>query len=108
MFISLRTRGNLGDRADIDFEGHDFTVLEAQSIKADFATWRWFLYDRDRNEARLLALRAPAGSYALGNPTVRQLLDPGNVPVFFISGYAFYQGAGPGEAGQFIAIRRLP
>ena len=76
MFISLRTRGNLGDRADIRFEGHDFAVLEAQSIKADFGTWRWFLYDRERNEARLLALRAPAGSYALGNPTVRQLTDP--------------------------------
>lgn len=107
MFISLRTRGNLGDRADVDFEGHEFAVLEAQSIKADFGTWRWFLYDRERNEARLLALRAPAGSYALGNPTVRKLTDPGGQAVLFISGYAFFQGAGPGEAGQFIAIRRV-
>jgi hypothetical protein len=108
MFISLRTRGNLGDRADVRFEDHDFAVLEAQSIKADFGTWRWFLYDRERNEARLLALRAPAGSYALGNPTVRQLTDPAGHAVLLISGYAFFQGAGPGEAGQFIAIRRLP
>jgi hypothetical protein len=107
-FIGLRTRGNLGDRADVRFEQHDFAVLEAQSIKADFGTWRWFLYDRERNEARLLALRAPAGSYALGNPTVRQLADPAGNAVLLISGYAFFQGAGPGEAGQFIAIRRLP
>lgn len=59
--------------ADLLFEGHPFAVLEAQSIKADFGTWRWYLYDRERNEARLLALHAPAGSYSLGNPTVRAL-----------------------------------
>ena len=107
-FIGLGTRGNLGDRADIAFEGHSFAVLEAQSVRFDFATWRWYLYDRTRNEARMLALRLPAGSYALGNPTVRRLADPLGRPALFISGFVFGQGAGPGEAGQFIAVRRLP
>lgn len=83
-------------------------MLEAQSIKGDFGTWRWYLYDRDRAEARLLALHAPAGSYALGNPTVRALTGPDGRPTLLSSGYAFSQGSGPGEAGQFIALRRLP
>jgi len=107
LFAVLGTRGNLGDRADLLFEGHAFAVLEAQSIKTDFATWRWYLYDRERGEARLLALRGPAGSFSYGNPTVRSLPGPAGLPVLFVSGFAFYQGAGPGEAGQFIAVRTL-
>jgi hypothetical protein len=105
LFIGLGTRGNLGDRADLLYEGHSFAVLEAQSVKADFATWRWYLYDRERDEARRLAIRAPAGSYALGNPTVRTLSDPAGQPLILISGFAFSEGAAPGEAGQFIALR---
>ena len=107
-FVSLGTRGNLGDRADLTFEGHAFAVLEAQSVKSNFGAWRFYLYDRERDEARLLALRLPAGSWALGNPTVRQLTDPEGRQVLFISGFVFSQGAAPGEAGQFIAVRRLP
>lgn len=108
LFIRLGTRGNLGDRADLLFEGRAFAVLEAQSIKASFATWRWYLYDRQRNETRLLALRSPAGSFALGNPTVRVLDGPAGSPVLLFSGFAFSEGATPGEAGQFIAVRPLP
>jgi hypothetical protein len=105
LLVGLGTRGNLGDRADLLFEGHPFAVVEAQSVKADFSTWRWYLYDRERNEARLLALHAPAGSYALGNPTVRTLTGPDGRPLVFFSGYVFSQGAAQGEAGQFIALR---
>lgn len=105
LFAGLGTRGNLGDRADVLFEGHRFAVLEAQSIKGDFGTWRWYLYDRDRNEARLLPIRLPAGSHALGNPTVRALRSPTGQPLLLISGFAFSEGARQGEAGQFIAIR---
>ena len=105
LFIGLGTRGNLGDRADLLYEGHLFAVFEAQSVKADFATWRWYLYDRERDEARQLAVRGPAGSYAFGNPTVRTLSDPAGQPLILISGFAFSEGAAPGEAGQFIALR---
>jgi len=108
LFIALGTRGNLGDRADVLFENHRFAVLEAQSVRADFATWRWYLYDRDRNEARLLAVRSPAGAFALGNPTVRAFTDAQGASILFVSGFAFWQGAPFGEAGQFIALRRLP
>jgi hypothetical protein len=107
LFIGLGTRGNLGDRADVLFEGHRFAVLEAQSVRGDFGTWRWYLYDRDRNEARLLALHGPAGSYALGNPTVRAFTDAQGATTLFIAGFAFGEGAGFGEAGEFIALRRL-
>jgi hypothetical protein len=107
LFIALGTRGNLGDRADVLFADHRFAVLEAQSVRGDFATWRWYLYDRDRNEARLLPLRGPAGSFALGNPTVRAFTDAHGVSTLLVSGFVFGQGAGPGEAGQFIALRRL-
>ncbi|MEA2221289.1 MAG: hypothetical protein QOJ35_3915, partial [Solirubrobacteraceae bacterium] len=79
-----------------------------QAVRGDFGAWRWFLYDRERDEARLLALRLPAGSTALGNPTVRTLTGPDGQPALLISGFAFSQGAGPGEAGQFVAVRRLP
>ncbi len=105
LFLGLGTRGNLGDRAELRYEGHAFAVVEAQSVRNDFGAWRWYLYDRERHEARLLALRGPAGSYALGNPTVRPLVGPTGRPLLFISGYAFFQGAGTGEAGQFIALR---
>lgn len=108
LFAGLGTRGNLGDRAELLFDGQRFQVVEAQSIKADFSTWRWYLYDRERNEARLLALRTRAGSYAMGNPTVRLLPGPAGEPLLFFSGYAFSEGAAPGEAGQFIALRILP
>ncbi|MBW3608128.1 MAG: hypothetical protein KY463_07190 [Actinobacteria bacterium] len=107
VFIALGTRGNLGDRADVLFEGRRFAVLEAQSVRADFSTWRWYLYDRDRNEARLLALHGPAGPFALGNPSVRAFTDAEGATTLFVSGYAFSQGAAFGEAGQFIALRRL-
>jgi hypothetical protein len=108
LFIALGTRGNLGDRADFLFENRRFAVLEAQSVRGDFGTWRFYLYDRDRNEARLLPLRGPAGSFAFGNPTVRAFTDALGVKTLLVSGYVFGQGAGPGEAGQFIALRRLP
>jgi hypothetical protein len=107
LFVALGTRGNLGDRADVLFEGRRFAVLEAQSVRGSFGTWRWYLYDRDRNEARLLALRGPAGSFALGNPTVRAFTDADGVATLLVSGFVFGEGAGPGEAGQFIALRRL-
>ncbi len=107
LFVGLGTRGNLGDRADLTYGGHRFAVIEAQSLKGHFGTWRWYLLDRDRLEARLLALRAPAGSYALGNPTVRALPGPSGESLLFVSGYAFSEGAGPGEGGQFIALRPL-
>ncbi len=107
LFIALGTRGNLGDRADVVFEGHRFAVLEAQSIKANFGTWRWYLYDRDRGEARLLDLHGRAGSWAAGNPTVRMLTGPSGRPTLFVSGFFFSQGAIWGEAGQFIAVRPL-
>ena len=105
LMVGLGTRGNLGDRADLLFEGHPYAVVEAQSVKANFGTWRWYLYDRERNEARLLALQAPAGSYALGNPTVRTLPGPSGRPLVLTSGYIFSEGAAAGEAGQFIALR---
>jgi len=108
LFVRLGTRGNLGDRADVQFEGHPFAVLEAQSIRGDFGSWRWYVYDRERGEARLLALRGPAGSYALGNPTVRAVTGPAGQRLLFISGFVFSQNSGPGEAGQFIALRNLP
>lgn len=107
LFVALGTRGNLGDRADVLFEGRRFAVLEAQSVRGAFGTWRWYLYDRDRNEARLLDLHGPAGSFALGNPTVRAFTDAQGSVTLLVSGYAFGEGAGPGEAGQFIALRRL-
>lgn len=107
LFIALGTRGNLGDRADLLFENRRFAVIEGQSVRGDFGTWRWYLYDRDRNEARLLAIRGPAGSYALGNPSVRIFSDAQGVRTLFISGFAFGEGAGFGEAGEFIALRRL-
>ena len=108
LFIRLGTRGNLGDRAELRFENHAFAVVEAQSVKASFGTWRVYLYDRERNEARLLALRLPAGSWAIGNPTVRALTGPDGLPALLFSGFVFGEGAGAGEAGQFIAVRPLP
>lgn len=107
LFTALGTRGNLGDRADVPFEGRRFALIESQSVRADFSSWRWYLYDRDRNQARLLALHGPAGAFALGNPAVGEFTDASGARTLFLSGHAFSQGAPPGAAGQFIALRRL-
>jgi len=88
----------------------DTGVSEGDSIPADFDSMiaKIIAYGRDRNEARLLPRHGPLGSFALGNPTVRAFTDAQGARVLFVSGFAFWQGAAFGEAGQFIALRRLP
>ena len=39
--------------------------------------------------------------------TVPAFAEDAGATTLFVSGYAFWQGAGFGEAGQFIALRRL-
>ncbi len=56
--------------------------------------------------------RAAPGSNGLRrsllcNPTARAFTDDAGATTLFVSGFAFWQGAGFGEAGQFIALRRL-
>ena len=89
------------------FEGRRFAVLEAQSVRGDFGTWRWYLYDRDRNEARLLPCTARPARLRSATRRCESFTDAQGVTTLFVSGYAFGQGAAFGEAGEFIALRRL-
>ena len=100
-------RGAIGDRSDITYGGRAFGIVEGQLVKNDHRTWRMFLVDRTRGQARMVAAKLPAGGYSLGNPAVTILPGPAGTPVLFESTFAFSDAA-PHEAGSAIALTSLP
>ncbi|MDX6677914.1 MAG: hypothetical protein QOE31_1966 [Solirubrobacteraceae bacterium] len=99
-------RGALGDRSDISYGGRAFGVVEGQLVKNDHRTWRIFLVDRTRGQARMVAAKLPAGGYSLGNPSLAVLPGPAGSPVLFESVFAFSEGA-PTESGSAITVTPL-
>jgi hypothetical protein len=95
-------RGNIGDRDELLFRGHPYTVVEAQTATGDVGTWRLYLYDESIRRAHRLAVRTPAGSRAFGNPAITMLTDPAGRRALFVSIYVFAQGARGREAGPLI------
>ncbi len=111
-------RGSIGDRDVIDYEGFDFTFLEAQSIQDDWRTFRILLYDDDLGAADRegfpnappvppsvhVFLFTHAGSSAFTNFTVSEVnLDGRRVLVMGV--FIRQEGARGDEAGQLIYYR---
>jgi hypothetical protein len=71
---------------------------QSAGVITNFGTWRLYLYDRERDEARMLALRLPAGSWAIGNPTVRTLTVPDGQPRALRLGLRLRPGRRPGRS----------
>jgi hypothetical protein len=109
-FASLGTiNGNVGDRDAFFHQGRSYSLVEAQSTKGDFGTWRPYLFDRAANSLTALTLATKAGSEAFGNPTYTELdLPDGLGRGFVATQFLFSEGAKGGEAGPLFYYRRLP
>ena len=80
-------QGSVGDRDVIQFQGYDFTFLEAQFSRDDWGSFRILLYDDETGAADLVSFPAPPpeppsvhvfihthrGSYSFSNMTVSEI-----------------------------------
>jgi hypothetical protein len=108
LFTNLGTiNGNVGDRDAFFHEGKAYSIIEAQSTKNDFRSWRPYLFDRAANTLTLLNLRTDADppSTSFGNPTYTDLSLPDGRRGFVSTQFIFSEGAGAGEAGQLIYFK---
>ena len=94
--------GSIGGRDHVDFQGYPFTVVEAESVKNDFGTWRLYLFDETAGTLTALTPVTPGGSVSLGNPRLSVVTDPAGRRALAVSLFVFGSGAGPGEAGELI------
>ena len=109
LFADLGTiGGNVGDRDALLYQGRPYSLVEAQSMKNDFGTWRPYLFDRAANSLTRLELSTHAGSTSFGNPTYTELELPGGDRGFVSTQFIFSEGAGGGEAGALFYHRRFP
>ena len=100
-------RGNIGGRDDLTFEGYPFTIIEAQTTRNKYGTWRVYLRDDTSGLLVRLSPRTPGGSISFGNPKVTLLTDPTGKPAVVVSLYVFGSHNGPGEAGPLIYYNAL-
>ncbi len=111
LFTNLGTiGGNVGDRDSFFYQGHAYSLIEAQSIKGDYSTWRPYLFDRTLNTLTQLLLQTNGGSTSFGNPTYTQVRLPGpdGLIGFVSTEFIFSEGAAPGEGGELIYLRPYP
>jgi hypothetical protein len=109
-FTNLGTiGGNVGDRDAFLYQGRPYSLVEAQSTKHNFATWRPYLFDRTANTLTRLTLTTDKGtSTSFGNPTYTELKLPGGRWGFVATQFIFSEGAAPGEAGPLFYYRSFP
>jgi hypothetical protein len=101
-------RGNIGDRDGIfTFAGFQFSLIEGQSKKGDFGSWRTYLYDHQSHTAELLNIQTHAGSQAFANPTFAEV-NLGGHPTLLITLYLPREGAQNAEAGPLLYYRVFP
>jgi hypothetical protein len=94
--------GNIGDRDHLRYRGRDYDLLEAQSRRDDFASWRVYLYDRAAGIAQRLSIVTHGGSRAFANPTATMLRDPAGRQAVMATLFVPMEGAAPGEAGSLL------
>jgi hypothetical protein len=104
---ALGSRGHIGDRDHIIFDGYDFNVHETELIPGDWSSWRTYLYDFRARTAYWLRVKTHGGSFAFGNPTVTEVTAPNGKRALVMTQFLFLEGAAPGEAGQMIYYRYL-
>lgn len=109
LFSKLGTiKGNIGDRDAFLYNGHSYSLIEAQSTRNDYNTWRPYLFDRTLNSLTLLTLHTNGGSTAFGNPTYTELKLPNGQLGFVSTEFIFSQGAAPGEGGALVYYKAYP
>jgi hypothetical protein len=104
---------HIGDRDEIVFRGYGFRLVEAQTRRDDWSSWRVFLYDEtaaglgDTSHAMTqLNIRTHGASSSFGNPTATVVTDPGGSRAVVMTLFLFSEGAAAGEAGELIYYRR--
>jgi hypothetical protein len=94
--------GNIGDRDHLYYRGRDYDLVEAQSRRGDFGSWRVYLYDRAAGTAQRLSIVTHVGSRAFANPTATVLRDPVGRQAVMVTLFVPMEGAAPGEAGSLL------
>jgi hypothetical protein len=107
-YNSGEIKGHVGDRDAFYYEGRPYSLIEAQSTKDDFKTWRPYLFDRKLNSLTMLKLDTPGQSSSFGNPTYTELRIPGGQLGFVSTEFVFSEGAGPAEAGVLVYYSAFP
>ena len=97
-----RIGGNIGDRDHLRYRGRDYDLVEAQSRRGDFASWRIYLHDRAAGTAQRLDIVTHGGSRAFANPTATLLRDPAGRQALMVTLFVPMEGAAPGEAGSLL------
>jgi len=100
--------GNLGDRDELTLDGAALTVVEGQRVARDFATWSVYVLDGAGTDAQRVTFRTPGGSTSFGNPTASVVPLPDGGSGLVVTAFAFSEGAASGEAGELLAVYRLP
>jgi len=96
--------GNIGDRDHLRYRGRDYDLVEAQSRRGDFGSWRVYLYDRAAGTAERLEVVTHGGSTAFANPTATMLGDPEGRDALMVTLFVPMEGAAPGEAGSLLYL----
>jgi hypothetical protein len=94
--------GNIGDRDHLRYRGRDHDMVEAQSRRGDFGSWRVYLCDRAAGTAQRLSIVTHWGSRAFANPTATMLRDPAGRQAVMSTLFVPMEGAAPGEAGSLL------
>ena len=72
--------GNIGDRDHLRYQGRDYDLVEAQSRRGDFASWRVYLYDRAAGTAQRLSIVTQWGEQGVRQPDSDHAARPGGPP----------------------------
>jgi hypothetical protein len=107
------TVSHIGDRDEIVFRGYGFRLVEAQTRRDDWSSWRVYLHDEtaggrgDTSHAMTkLNVRTHGVSASFGNPTATVVTDPGGRRAVVVTFFLFSEGAAAGEAGELVYYRR--
>jgi hypothetical protein len=100
--VGERIDGNIGDRDHLRYLDRDYDLVEAQSRRGDFASWRIYLHDRAAGTAQRLDIVTHGGSRAFANPTATLLRDPAGRQALMVTLFVPMEGAAPGEAGSLL------
>ena len=100
-------KANIGGRdGDVAYRGFRFDVIEGQSIKNDFGSWRSFIYDVQTGNAEPIEIETRGGSTSFANPKLTRVTVGGKAAVV-MTVFVPSEGAAAGEAGELIYFKTL-
>lgn len=104
--LQYGVQGNIGDRDNFTFLDNKFLIIEGQSRKNDFGTWKCYLYHNASGMTIPLHHLTHHNSSSFANPTVSILEYQGH-QIVFASLFLPSETAGIQEAGELIYYKIL-